>query len=44
MSDLLDILGTLYPIIQGPIGRLNSHKMVAAVCEAGGFGMPALEP
>jgi enoyl-[acyl-carrier protein] reductase II len=42
MSDLLDILGTRYPMIQGPIGRLNSPKMVAAVCEAGGFGMLAL--
>ena len=29
MSDLLAILGTRYPIIQGPIGRLNSPKMVA---------------
>jgi enoyl-[acyl-carrier protein] reductase II len=42
MSRLLEILGTRYPIIQGPIGRLNDPKMVAAVCEAGGFGMLAL--
>jgi enoyl-[acyl-carrier protein] reductase II len=42
MSQLLDILGSRYPIIQGPIGELNDPKMVAAVCEAGGFGMLAL--
>ena len=42
MSQLLDILGTQYPIIQGPIGELNDPKMVAAVSEAGGFGMLAL--
>jgi enoyl-[acyl-carrier protein] reductase II len=38
----LEILGSKYPIIQGPIGELNDPKMVAAVCEAGGFGMLAL--
>jgi len=42
MSQLLDILGTKYPVIQGPIGELNDPKMVAAVSEAGGFGMLAL--
>jgi len=42
MSDLLSILGSKYPIIQGPIGELNDPKMVAAVCEAGGLGMLAL--
>lgn len=42
MNDLLGVLGSQYPIIQGPIGELNSPKMVAAVCEAGGFGMLAL--
>ena len=42
MSQLLDILGSKYPIIQGPIGELNDPKMVAAVCEAGAFGMLAL--
>ena len=41
MSRLLDILGTKYPIIQGPIGELNDPKMVAAVSEAGGLGMLA---
>jgi enoyl-[acyl-carrier protein] reductase II len=39
---LLDILGCKYPIIQGPIGELNNPKMVAAVSEAGAFGMLAL--
>jgi enoyl-[acyl-carrier protein] reductase II len=39
---LLDILGCEYPIIQGPIGELNNPKMVAAVSEAGAFGMLAL--
>jgi enoyl-[acyl-carrier protein] reductase II len=42
MSDLLDILGTRYPIIQGPIGHINSPRLVAAICEAGAFGMLAL--
>jgi len=42
MSQLLDILGTKYPVIQGPIGELNDPKMVADVSEAGGFGMLAL--
>lgn len=42
MSQLLDILGTRHPIIQGPIGELNDPKMVAAVSEAGAFGMLAL--
>jgi hypothetical protein len=35
VSQLLDILGSKYPVIQGPIGELNDPKMVAAVCEAG---------
>jgi enoyl-[acyl-carrier protein] reductase II len=42
MSELLKILGCSYPIIQGPIGMFNSPKMVAAVSEAGGYGMLAL--
>jgi enoyl-[acyl-carrier protein] reductase II len=42
MSQILSILGSKYPIIQGPIGELNDPRMVAAVCEAGGFGMLAL--
>jgi len=42
MSDMLNILGSRYPIIQGPIGHINSPKLVAAICEAGAFGMLAL--
>jgi len=42
MSELLKILGCRYPIIQGPIGMQNSPEMVAAVSEAGAYGMLAL--
>ena len=42
MSNLLDLLGCRYPIIQGPVGELNDPRMVAAVSEAGAFGMLAL--
>ncbi len=42
MSELLSMLGCRYPIIQGPIGMFNSPKMVAAVSEAGGYGLMAV--
>jgi enoyl-[acyl-carrier protein] reductase II len=42
MSKLLEILGCRYPIIQGPIGLFNSPEMVAAVSNAGAYGMLAL--
>jgi enoyl-[acyl-carrier protein] reductase II len=42
MSQLLEILGSKYPIIQGPVLQLNDAKMVAAISEAGGYGMLAL--
>ena len=42
MSRLSDMLGCRYPVIQGPIGMLNSPEMVASVSEAGGYGMLAL--
>jgi enoyl-[acyl-carrier protein] reductase II len=42
MPQLLEILGSRYPIIQGPIGELNDPKMVAAISEAGAFGLLAL--
>lgn len=42
MSEIQKLLGSRYPVIQGPIGQLNDPKMVAAVSEAGGFGMLAL--
>jgi enoyl-[acyl-carrier protein] reductase II len=42
MSELLNMLGSRYPIIQGPIGAMNDAKYIAAVCDAGAFGMIAL--
>ncbi|MBN2514616.1 MAG: nitronate monooxygenase [Deltaproteobacteria bacterium] len=42
MSELLSMLECRYPIIQGPIGHMNSPKLIAAICEAGAFGMLAL--
>jgi len=42
MSELLKMLGCRYPVIQGPIGMFNSPQMVAAVSEAGGFGLLAV--
>ena len=42
MNSLLEILGSRYPIIQGPIGELNAPGMTAAISEAGAFGMLAL--
>jgi enoyl-[acyl-carrier protein] reductase II len=42
MSELLRMLGCRYPIIQGPIAAMNSPKLIAAICEAGAFGMVAL--
>jgi enoyl-[acyl-carrier protein] reductase II len=42
MSSLINMLGCRYPIIQGPVGMMNSPKMTAAICEAGAFGMLAL--
>ncbi len=42
MSQLLDMLGSRHPIIQGPIGAINSPELVAAISEAGGYGMLAL--
>lgn len=42
MSRLLQMLGCRYPILQGPIAELNSPRMVAAMSEAGAYGMLAL--
>lgn len=42
MSELLNMLGCRYPIIQGPIGEINSARLVAAISEAGAYGMLAL--
>jgi enoyl-[acyl-carrier protein] reductase II len=41
MTELLEMLGCKYPIIQGPIGQLNDPEMVAAISEAGAFGILA---
>jgi enoyl-[acyl-carrier protein] reductase II len=42
MSRLNEILNSKYPIIQGPIGAINSPELVAAISNAGGYGMLAL--
>lgn len=42
MAGLSEMLRCPYPIIQGPIGALNSPRLVASVSEAGAFGMLAL--
>ncbi len=42
MAQLLEMLECRYPIIQGPIGRMNDPKFVSAVCDAGAYGMLAL--
>jgi len=42
MSQLTEMLGCEYPIIQGPVGTLNDPKMISAVSNAGGYGMLAL--
>lgn len=42
MSELLTMLGCRYPIIQGPVGRMNSPRLVASICEAGAYGMLGL--
>ncbi len=42
MTGLRKMLRCEYPIMQGPIGALNSPRLVAAISEAGAFGMLAL--
>ena len=42
MSRLSKILESKYPIIQGPVGAINSPELVAAISNAGGYGMLAL--
>jgi len=42
MSQLLEVLGCRYPIVQGPLARLNNPQMVATVSETGAYGMLAL--
>ena len=42
MSRIRELLQSKYPIIQGPVGAINSPKLVAAISNAGGYGMLAL--
>ena len=39
MKTLQEILGSKYPIIQGGMANIATHKLAAAVSEAGGFGL-----
>lgn len=41
MSKIIDLLGSRYPIIQGAMGVICNPELVAAVSEAGGFGLLA---
>ena len=36
-----EMLGCKYPVIQGAMGIISNPEMVAAVSEAGGFGLLA---
>ena len=39
MNQITDMLGTKYPIILGAMGFISGPEMVAAVSEAGGYGL-----
>ncbi len=41
MSRISELLGTQYPVIQGAMGVICNPELVAAVSEAGGFGLLA---
>lgn len=41
MSRITDLLGCRYPVIQGAMGVICNPELVAAVSEAGGFGLLA---
>jgi len=41
MKDISELLGSRYPIIQGAMGAICNPEMVAAVSEAGGYGVLA---
>ena len=41
MSKIIDLLGSRYPLIQGAMGVICNPELVAAVSEAGGFGLLA---
>ncbi len=42
MTKITEMTGSAYPVIQGPIGAINSPELIAAVSNAGGYGMMAL--
>ena len=41
MKDISELLGCKYPIIQGAMGVISNPEFVAAVSEAGGYGLLA---
>lgn len=41
MNPITEMLGTRYPVIQGAMGGISNPELVAAVSEAGGFGLLA---
>ena len=41
MKDISELLGSRYPIVQGAMGMICNPEMVAAVSEAGGYGVLA---
>lgn len=41
MNSISDLLGCRYPIIQGAMSHISNPEMVAAVSEAGGYGILA---
>lgn len=41
MSRVAELLGTQHPILQGAMGVISNPELVAAVSEAGGFGLLA---
>lgn len=41
MNPVTEMLGVRYPVIQGALGGISNPELVAAVSEAGGFGLLA---
>lgn len=41
MSTVCEMLGIKYPVFQGAMARIATHKLAAAVSEAGGLGIIA---
>ncbi len=41
MESICELLGTKYPLIMGALGSLSNPELVAAVSEAGGYGLIA---